>query len=990
MSGVIVIVLLASVSASALNPTHDISQYGHTAWTLREGTLAGLPRALTQTTDGYLWLATDSGLLRFDGVRFTEWQAPAESSLPSNVVTSLLASSDSGLWIGTTLGLARWHQGTLSRYTLLEGKYISALEQTRDGVVWVGTNAVQGNAVICAIRQDQTDCAGSDGQLGKGVLALHQDNAGRFWVGASSGLWRWDLAEPVRYPPPPTSGEIHAIIGEPSSMLVAVNRAVLSVEGGKFSPFPLNIGRQLKPTVMLRDRVGGLWVGTQDIGLLHVREGQLRQFRRSNGLSGDFVVSLFEDREGNVWAGTLNGLDRFRDVAATRLSAEHGLASDTVLAVQARRNGTVWLGTVAGLHEWRSGQLRQKVLPTLAQTGSIGSILEDARERLWFSSNRGMFYVTPGGHVQTVASVPAGYVHAMAEHAGHTVWISDQNNGLFRIDDDGVKLIPWSTFDGEVARSLAVDGGGGLWLGFVSSGLAYFKDGRVTRRLGAGDGLADGRVNDIHVDSGGAVWAATQGGLSRITPGGVMTLGANNGLPCSTVHWVIGDNSDALWIYTSCGVARVLPEELRRWTETPTSDLRPIVFDASDNVPRYSDLGGYGRKVTKATDGRLWFATYDGVGIIDPERLPTNTIPPPVQIESATADGVTYDVSRATRLPALVRDLRIDYSALSLVAPEKVRFRYWLEGRDHAWVDVGSRRQAYYTDLPPGQYRFRVIAANNRNVWNEVGAAWTFSIAPTFYQTRTFLATMALGAAGAIYGIYQFRVRLLAARLHLRFDERLAERTRISQELHDTLLQGFISSSMQLHVVAKQVTDERIRPELNRILGLMSDVLVEGRNAVQDLRAPSLEPLERALARSAEHFRGTQRAEIKVTVRGERREFHQHAYDASHQIGREALANAFKHAHPSRVEIDIDYRSDSFCLIVRDDGHGIDPQFLDTGRPGHWGLVNMRERAERLGGALKVWSRLGGGTEVSFETPGAIAFVPRPKASWRDRLRSRR
>jgi len=378
-------------------------------------------------------------------------------------------------------------------------------------------------------------------------------------------------------------------------------------------------------------------------------------------------------------------------------------------------------------------------------TGTPRSLGLDGQGRLWVSSGDGVFYFESGRFLR-VPGVPGGNIWSIVEDGRGKTWISDTNLGLFGLTPgERVQRIPWSRFGQKSFGALALlpdQSQGSVWLGFYDGGVSYFKDDQVRTSYTAADGLGDGRVNQLLFGSRGALWAATEGGLSRIKDGHIETLSSKNGLPCDVVHWLMEDDDHAMWVYMPCGLVRVVRSDLDAWVNDPKRILQTTIFDNSDGVPSLGSYGGYGPRVTKAPDGKIWFVTYDGVSVIDPHRLPFNKLPPPVQVEQITADRKTYDASfdstGATngrlRLPPLIRDLEIDYTALSLVAPEKVLFRYKLEGRDRDWHDASNRRQAFYTDLPPRNYRFRVIACNNSGVWNEQGAPMDFAIAPAYYQ----------------------------------------------------------------------------------------------------------------------------------------------------------------------------------------------------------------------------------------------------------------
>ena len=716
------------VPAIALNGSRDVSRHGHTRWTLRDGGLPGYPRSIAQTRDGFLWLATDFGLQRFDGVRFVSWEPPAGSS-SLGVVVRLLATRDGSLWIGMDQGLARWKDDVLSAYRELDGEYVYALAEDRDGAVWAGTNGGRDNAKLCSIRGEAVDCDGDDGTLGRFVLSLHEDEAGELWVGAATGVWRWRAAVRKQYPVAGSRSEIYALDDDGrGAIVVAMSQQLARFVDGTLEPYRVDSGLgQVKPTSLLRDRRGGLWIGTQDNGLLHVHDGRTDRFGRDDGLSGDFVVDIFEDREGNVWAATLGGLDRFREIAVGRLSSRQVSSSDTVLSVLATTDGDVWMGTVSGLERWSDGVVQGYALPGIGANGGVGSLFEDGRGRMWVSSSQGLFSFESGAIRPVRTDLRTRSVSAFAEDAGGTLWVSDSTSGLLGLRDDDVEVVPWSTFGRGSARALFANPSGGLWLGFIGGGVSRLENGRVQQTYTSADGLGTGDVNNIHDDRHGALWVATEGGLSRIAGGRVDTLDERNGLPCDAVKWSVEDDAGALWLQMDCALVRVEREELDGWISNPTSRVDLVAYDASDGAVGYADLGSYGPKVSRAADGRLWFASFDGVGIIDPGALPSNPVRPPVHIKQVVADGVPHAPSSVARLPARVRDVSIEYTALSLGAPDKVAFRYRLEGRDEDWVEAGDRRQAFYTDLPPGSYRFRVIAANDRGLWNEDGAAWEFS-----------------------------------------------------------------------------------------------------------------------------------------------------------------------------------------------------------------------------------------------------------------------
>jgi signal transduction histidine kinase/ligand-binding sensor domain-containing protein len=987
-SSLSIVAILSVVPAWALDPSLDVSQYTRTSWSLRDGAFRGYPKSLAQTTDGYLWLGTDSGVVRFDGSRFTVWKPPAGATLPSERVVKLLATRDGSLWIGTVKGLARWKDLKLVHYTELSGHYITTLMEDWNGTVWVGTTAtdVGGTAMLCAIHDRAMSCDDRGGGLGRYVISLYEDGRRRLWVGAATGLWQWMPGPPAVHAMRDRFSEIHAVMeDEHGSILVALNRAIERLDGGGFRPDIASAGgRPVKPTALLRDRDGAMWIGTQDQGLIHNHRGRIDRFAHRDGLSGDFVVTMLEDREGNVWIATLNGIDRFRAVAVTTITSAQNLWADTVVSVLAARDGSVWLATLGGLNQWIDGAIARHTVARIPLHRGLASLFEDHRGRLWISSARELLRVE---HGTATTILPTAHVHAIVADESENVWISDQERGLVHLRNATVvESIAWSAFGGKNARTLAIDPDDqGVWLGFFQGGLAYVNNGRVGASYTAADGLGEGPVGHLRVDRDRALWIATERGLSRLQGATIATLTTRNGLPCDAVRWTMEDESRALWVRSACGLTRVERSEIDAWTVDPDRMMQLRTYDGSDGVPIQSDISAYSPTVTRAGDGRIWFASYDGAAVIDPRQLPLNRVEPPVHIEQVTADDTIYEPALPTRLPPLVRDLRIDYTALSFTSPEKVRFRYRLEGRDADWIEAGNRRQAFYADLPPRAYRFRVIASNDSGVWNHEGAVWGFSVEPAIHQTTLFRIALILGTLIAGSLLYRIRIARFAAQLNLRFEERLAERTRMARDLHDTLLQGGLSISMQLHLLADEVADHPVRAKFDHLLARLNQVNEEGRQTVYNLRQESVitQDLDVVLTQVAEDLRGQASVKISVVVEGKVQPLHPLIRDEVYRIGREALANTFRHAHATRVDIELGYSRDSLRLVVRDNGCGMAPTRASVGRPGGWGMQGMRERAAHIGATLRLLSAPSAGTEIELLVPGHVAFQQVRRGRWR-------
>ncbi|HET6977400.1 MAG TPA: two-component regulator propeller domain-containing protein [Pyrinomonadaceae bacterium] len=984
-------VLAGCPSAFALDPRLDVSQYAHTAWRVDDGFTKSEITAIGQTADGYLWLGTELGLYRFDGVKNVLWNPPAAQSLPSNWIMSLLGTPDGTLWIGTANGLASWKDGRLTQHPELAGHYIFKILEDHEGTIWASGITVN-IGKLCAIRNSTVQCYGEDGIFGRGAFNLYADSHHNLWAGVKDGLWRWQPGPPRFYPLPGEPSGIQSL-GEDSngSLLVGWNRSIHRFVDGKTQTYsPLTSAHELQTRRILRDRQGNIWIGTLDRGLVHVHDGRADTFTTANGLSGENVNALFEDREGNIWVITTSGLDRFHDFAVATYSANQGLSSSYIYSVLADRKGSIWLAGRNALTKWHNWQIstinprRGKLDPFIPS-----SIFQDAGERIWVATNSELGYVENDRFVPLI-SMP-GPVTGITQDADGDLWIANEHAGLFQVRHGNViQQLPWSRLghSDHVSMLLGDPLHGGVWLGFFLGGIAYFDGDRIQTTYAAEQGLAPGRVSDLLLDRDSTLWIATEGGLSRLKGGQVTTLTRKNGLPCDAIHWLREDDAHAYWLFTSCGLVRIERAELEAVANAVNQDVNTkrliaaAVLDSSDGVKSLASGNHCSPQVVKSTDGRFWFTASYGVNVVDPGHLPFNKLPPPVHIEQFIADRTIYETTANTgerlRLPPLSRDLQIDYTALSLVTPERIQFRYLLEGRDTEWQEAGHRRQAFYTDLRPGNYRFRVMAANNNGVWNETGAYFDFSIAPAYYQTRWFRISAAIVFLLIVGGLYQLRLRQMARQMRGRMEGRLAERERIARDLHDTFLQSVHGLILKFDAAAQQLpASEPVRHVMEEALERADQVIAEGRDRVKTLRntSASIGDLPAAFTRVVEESSHDRKMTFKAVVEGKMRRLNPIVMEESYAIGREALINALTHSGARNVEAEITYDRRQFRLRIRDDGRGIDTRILAAGgRPDHFGLVGMRERADRINAQLNLWSAAGTGTEIELIVPDATAY----------------
>jgi len=1002
--------------ALALNPTLDVSQYAHTAWKMRDGFVKGPIEAIVQTPDGYLWLGTDFGLMRFDGVRAVPWQPPPNQSLPSTYIAGLLASRDGTLWIGTLKGLASWKDGKLTLYPDVGERPIYRMVEDREGTIWAGELGFPHSGTLCAIGHGGVRCYGGDGTFGPGVFGLFEDHKGNLWVGVKDGVWRWNPGSPKFFSLP---GNVNGIqcLGEDAdgALLVGWKGGLYELIEGGTKPYSLQ-GSVPKfwGLSLVRDRDGSIWIPTPRKGVVHINQRRVDTFSLNDGLSSEFAATIFEDREGNIWAGTTAGLDRFHDLAVATFSVKQGLSSSTVVSVLADADGGVWVGTFEGLNRVKNGQVMIGETGGGKRDGKINgqnpySIFQDHHGRVWVTTKREVGYLEHGRFVSAL-SFPDDQTVAIAGDKMGNLWVSHQEQGLSLIPPQGeVKRMPWADLGhkDDDAVTLAVDPSrGGLWLGFVRSGIAYLENGRIQASYGVAEGLGQGTVSRFRFDPDGTVWIGTDGGLSRLKNGRIATLTSKNGLPCDLVRWVIQDDDHSFWLSMPCGLVRILRQDVDAWAGAIDKNgdtakaVQFTVFDVSDGVQLFPDTTGYNPRVARTPDGKLWFPAVDGVSVIDPNHLPFNKQPPPVHIEQITADRKTYDAESArineepaseggrykeggVRLPAQTRDLRIDYTALSLVTPERVLFRYKLEGWDRDWQDAGSRRQAFYTNLAPKSYTFRVKACNNSGVWNEAGTFLDFSVAPAYYQTVWFRLSCVAVLLAMLWGLYQLRVQQLAREFNAGLEARVNERTRIARELHDSLLQGFQGLMFRLQAVREFLPGRpsEAMKALDIALERGDKVIVEGRDTISDLRqstigdsdiAQALTALGEEVAAQSENGSGPC---VRVLVEGKQRELNPVLRDEIYRIAREALRNAFRHSEAQKIEAEITYGDSEFLLRVRDDGIGMAAVVANQGgRAGHWGLPGIRERAKSFGGKLEVWSEQGAGTEIELVVPAAVSY----------------
>jgi diguanylate cyclase (GGDEF)-like protein len=767
--------------AQALDRGKAVTQYVHDAWQTEQGLPQNTVLAIAETPDGYLWLGTREGLVRFDGVRFTVFDTRTTPQLGHNYVPCLLSDRAGRLWIGTSGGVVGLEQGRFTRYGAEDGlpnQPVSAFLEDRQGRLWVGTDG--GGLARSEGRRFVPEP--SRGALGQSVRALLEDEGG-LWIATDAGLARLRNGTLTSYTTAQglSRRSVRSLLKDRKGALwIGTDQGLNRLQDGRFTVFSTRDGLSHDVILALsEDRDGNLWIGTDGGGLSRLQGGRFSAFTSKDGLTNDSVYALHEDREGSLWVGTnLGGLNRLKDGRFTVFTNREGLSNDFVRAVVEDRAGSLWIGTEGGgLNRLRDGHFTALTRRKGGLSNdTVFALLEDRAGSLWIGTDSGLNRLKDGRLDVFTANMGMSNdsVLALHEDCEGSLWIGTYAGGLNRLKDG--RFTSFTTKDGlshDTVNTIYEDRAGSLWIGTRGGGLNRFRDGRFTA-FTTKDGLSDNLVFALYEDAEGSLWIGTYGGgLNRLKDGRFTAVTRKQGLFDDVIHRIIEDDRGDFWMSCNKGIFRVSRRELHEVADGKRSRVNPVVYGTADGM-RSAECNGGSPAGWRTRDGRLWFPTIRGVVRIDPEHLPTNPLPPPVVIEEARVDEQVTDRA-ALRLPP-GKTLEVTYTALSLLAPSSVRFRYRLEGLDEAWVDAGTRRTAYYTRLPHGSYRFRVIACNNDGLWNEEGASLDFTVEPSLHEAAWFrgLVVVFFALAGPLF--HRFRVRRLS-RQKAELERVVAERT---------------------------------------------------------------------------------------------------------------------------------------------------------------------------------------------------------------------
>jgi len=898
----------------------------------------GLPQntvqALAQTRDGFVWLGTESGLVRFDGNAFVLFDQNSKPALPGNDVRCLLAANDGALWIGTSDGLARLKDGVVRTFTTSNGLPSNSIRSVHQG------------------QQDAVIVSTTDGEIGVDgtrIVPLQNDR-----LQGPSALYQVDMGNSVRAVVNKTTVEImqngrnqHWTLGKEfpgtriqtayadreGGLWIGTNGGLVRWASGKIDRFPVTDPLAAASILaFLEDREGNIWVGTETSGLHILRDERFRTLGTRDGLSSDATTTVVEDAAGVLWVGTSgNGLNGFTQNGSTvtkvkTLTVREGLSSDVILSLAAAPNGDLWVGTPDGLNRVRNGAVSSFTSADGLPDDFIRSLLVDADGTLWIGTRRGLaHWATSGSHME----------------------IFTQQTGL------GSDLV------GAMAR----DSKGNLWVATLA-GLSRLQGGPkpTISNFTSADGLSSNVITALLPRGNGTLLVGTQDHGWNLWDGQHFAPVASVGINRTTIHAILDDGEGHLWFATANGIARCdcdMAGGCSHWME----------FGAADGLRGREMAANSHPSAWRSREGLLWFATPKGLVTADPAHFPVNTVPPPVALVRFAADDVDQPLHEADSLKVQAghNHFQFDYAGLSYTAPQKVRYRYMLEGFDHQWTEAGARRSAYYTNIPPGNYTFRIQAANNDGVWNTEGTALAFTLRPHFYQTIWFYLLLAVFAAGLV--VLLLRLRLLRAKQE--FDAVLAERNRIAREVHDTLAQGYVGVSVQLEVVSELLRNDKTEAAIKHLDTTRQHVregLAEARQSIWALRSQDSgeNTLPVRLRRATERANG-HGTEATFSLYGAYRPMPPGMERELLRVGQEAIHNVKKHAGARHLIVQLEYGPAEIALVVRDDGRGFEINDGVEPPPGHYGLTGMRERAEAISGTLEVTSEPGMGTTVRLQ-----------------------
>jgi signal transduction histidine kinase/ligand-binding sensor domain-containing protein len=957
----------------ALDPQKGLTQYSRTVWTQGQGLPQDTIRAIGQTTDGYLWLGTDEGLARFDGYDFTVFDK-GQGYLPSNSISNLEAGPDGSLWIGTSSGLTLYRDRRFHTYTTKDGlpdDAIGALHVDHTGTLWAvsGVDLVKFEGGKFHVLTAGRDFPAS------GVRTVYEDRHHMLWVAGFGWVVKRQGEKFVTVVDAATLG------GDLITRLATDDHENLWIAGseGLIERSPEGLIRRFGTRdglpdpflrAMLLDRDGNIWAGT-NAGLARLENGRFTTLTGPEGRFQDQVRCLFEDREGNLWVGASDGLSRLRDDVFTVYGKSEGLPSDDPDTVFEDRQGRLWIGLHdSGLVQFSPGGSRLFTARDGLPSNEIFSIRDTREGDLLIGTREGLARMHDGRFSTFRPPDPLSResVYDSLEDSSGQLWLA-LPRGLSILRGNRLEtIIPSGTLLNTAFVALCAGRDGSLWAGTYGKGLWRLR-GSEKHQFTTADGLSNDQIRAIYQDRDGTLWIATfGGGLNAYRDGKFTSFTAKDGLLSDNIS-DIADDGESLWLSTTRGISRISKRQLHDFANHQLRALEPINYGVADGLRSAQCAPGFplpGGGI-RSSDGRLWFPTTRGLAVIDPNARRHPARPPALQLVDVTVGGRPLDVSQPAQLEPGSDRVQIRYTAIYLSAPERVQYSRKLEGLDTDWVRAGNRRVADYNSLPHGKYRFVVRAQLPGGPATE--KAYGFEVLPYFYETTWFRLIAVAVVLMAGWAIYQLRLR----QIRYRFSLVLEERARLAREIHDTLAQGFVGISSQLDAVAMTMPEGtgKARQFLDLARKMARHSLTEARRSVLDLRASVLEgrDLAAALNSGAQMWVSGSGVEVEVDISGERRSLPEEMEQHLLRIAQEAVTNVLKHSGASKICVKLHTEARKIYLRIADNGKGFEQQEAFSAAGGHFGLIGMRERAERLGGELRLASHPGEGTELEVTVP---------------------
>jgi signal transduction histidine kinase/ligand-binding sensor domain-containing protein len=968
-----VLVCALSAPAAAQNPPESPIGYAVTVWTIKDGLHSGDIRAISQDKDGYLWLGTRDGLVRFDGLEFVPGPS-GDSPSQGTVVSALIGGRDGSLWAGfaDSPGVSHIQHGQVVSYNVRDGLpegMITVLLEDRQGTVWAG-----GLGGLAAFRGNSWQRVGAEAGLPSlGVFSLHEDRAGRLWAGTSAGVFQRPAGGSAFQLYDGSSKFVQSFAEDrDGSVWVNESRTIVRQLAAKaLSDSPRTVELPGPARALIFDQHGTLWVAGLGEGLFRIKQPAATgnpsvELFQDERMLGGAARSLFEDRDGNLWVGMRGGglLRMSRSAIKTDVPLQ-GHTNDGVRALAATPDGSIWVATGHRLNQLNGD--RTRAFPV----DDVLALHTDRTGALWVITPRAISRYTDGRFA--VMPAPPGVrlerVFSLTSDAQGALWLCSYDEGVMRWHGGTLTRVTEGTpVNHNPCNVIFTDSSDRVWIGFTSGSLSVYENGAL-RTYGASERLASGAVVAIYQDRHEAIWIASVNALTRIRGGQIVTADKRHGLPARLVPSLVDDADGDMWLGTESGaqLIRFSPAEMDRIADNPSHQITYSVYDESDGL--LGPMPRWGRPTAvRARDGHLWVFSGGQIAVLDPRQPPMRRSAPVPRIERVALDG--KDVSPLTEfvVPPRTRTLEIDYGAVSLSSASKLRFRYKLEGLSNEWVDAGSRRQISYTNLEAGTYRFQVGVTSDGH-WSDTATSIAFTVYPPFYRTYWFYALGIAIIGFAAWGVWWLRLRAIRRE----FAVVIAERARVSREIHDTLLQSLGALTVQLEIVSRSLdsSQSRAHTALQRLRKNLVHCVRDARRSVWELRSLRLEQrnLVEAIEDMADETMVALPVSIRVEVRGKVRQCAPDVEQHLLRIAQEAISNAVQHGHADEVVIELDYQGSSLSMSVRDNGRGfvLEEAMKDTGE--HWGLVNMRERVTRMGGKLSVNSVLGEGTVVTAVSP---------------------